>query len=98
MKQTKTLELAQTALLSALIVLLASVGLSFLTLFSLIATALCLGFLAWRVATGLSKFPARMEKSMARLGACYAEIAEYQRFYADNLAKRQELEAMIDYL
>lgn len=84
--------------IAAAIVLFASIGFAFVTLFSLIATALSLGFLVYRVLTASKSFLKRIDDALANLDSCMMEIAEFRNYYEDNRTKKDNLLSLVEFL
>lgn len=84
--------------IAAAIVLLVSAGLAFVTLFSLIATGLAIGFLVWRVLKAMKEYPARIQAAFDNLASCMAEITDFRRYYEENRAKKDELLSVVEFI
>jgi hypothetical protein len=84
--------------IAAGIVLLASAGLAFVTLFALVATGLAAAFLAWRVLKAMKDYPARLRAALGDLGSCMAEIADFRRYYEENRRKKDELLSVVEFI
>lgn len=84
--------------LVAVILLVVSAGLAFVTPFSLIVTLLSAGFLAFRVVKALKEYPRRIQAAMDRLHACLDEIAEFRRYYQEKRAVKAELLSTLEFL
>lgn len=84
--------------IAAAIVLAVSIGLAFVTPFSLIVTALSAGFLGYRVWKALREYPKRIEAARAKLAACLNEIAEFKRYYSENRSKKDELLSKVEFI
>lgn len=84
--------------IAAIIVLILSIGLVFVTPYSLIGTALAFGFLLFNVIKANKEFPARMNKALASLNACMTELADYKQYYEAEKDKKAELLSKVDYL
>jgi len=82
----------------AAIVLLVSVGLAFVTLYSLIATGLAAGFLVFRILSAGKKYTARVQSALDNLAACMAEITDFRRYYEENRAKKDELLNIVEFI
>lgn len=82
----------------AAILFVASAGLAFVTLYSLIVTALAAGFLAYRVLTAIKNYPLRIQAAIDNLNAVMNEIAEFRRYYEDERAKKGELLSVVEFL
>lgn len=84
--------------IAALIVLVFSIGLAFLTPYSLIATALSLGFLAIMIIKANKEYPARVNKAVEQLNACMMELADFKQFYNNEKSKKDQLKSKVEYL
>lgn len=84
--------------IAALIVLILSLGLAFVTPYSLIASVFALGFLAFRIVKANKEFPARVKQSTDRLNACMTELADFRQFYTENKEKKEILLSKVEYL
>lgn len=82
----------------AAILLVASAGLAFVTLYSLIVTALAAGFLAFRAFKAIQNYPLRIQAAIDNLNAVMNEIAEFRRYYEDERAKKGELLSVVEFL
>lgn len=83
---------------AALIVLVLSVGLAFITPFSLAAAAACVGFLAFRVVRADRDYKAKVNGAVESLNACMAELADFRRFYSGSSAGKEVLLSKLEYL
>ena len=75
----------------AAILFVASAGLAFVTLYSLIVTVLAAGFLGFRVFKAIQGYPVRIQAAVDNLNAEMNEIAEFRRYYEEQRAKKGEL-------
>ncbi len=82
----------------SIIVLIISIGLFFVTPYSLIATALALGFLIFSVIKANKEFPARVERAVTQLNSCMTELADFKQFYNDEKDKKDQLQSKVEYL
>lgn len=82
----------------ALIVLILSIGLVFVTPYSLVATALSLGFLIFNIVKANKEFPAKVNVALERLNACMMELADFKQYYGEEKDKKELLESKIQYL
>lgn len=82
----------------ALIVLILSVGLVFVTPYSLVATAISAGFLIFSVVKANKQFPARVKAALDKLNACMMELADFKQYYAEEKEKKELLESKVEYL
>lgn len=82
----------------ALVVFILSIGLAFITPYSLVATVLSLGFLIFRIIKANKEFPARVNASVECLNASMAELADFKQFYSESKDKKDVLQSKIEYL
>ncbi|MBE6587093.1 MAG: hypothetical protein E7647_01610 [Ruminococcaceae bacterium] len=82
----------------AAILLVISAGLAFVTLYSLIVTGLCVGFLAFRVLSAMKKYPLRVQAAVKNLNACMAEIADFRRNYEEKRALKDEIMSTVEFI
>lgn len=82
----------------AVICLILSIGLVFVTPYSLIVTALALGFLIFSIIKVNKEFPIRVEKAVTQLNSCMTELADFKQFYSDEKDKKNQLQSKIEYL
>lgn len=84
--------------IAAAILFIASAGLAFVTLYSLIVTALAAGFLGFRVFKAIQGYPVRVQAALDNLNAVMNEIAEFRRYYEEQRAKKSELLSTVEFL
>lgn len=84
--------------IAAIIVLILSIGLIFVTPYSLIATVLALGFLIFNIVKANKEFPARVKKAVTQLNLCMTELADFKQFYNNEKDKKDQLQSKIEYL
>ena len=84
--------------IAALIVMILSIGLVFVTPYSLVATALSLVFLIFRVVKTNKEYPARVNGAVSRLNACMMELADFKQFYAEHSEEKGILQSKLEYL
>lgn len=82
--------------IAAVIVLILSIGLAFVTAYSLIATVLAAGFLVFRVLKALKDYPRRVEAALENLNKCMEEIAEFKQYFADNRQKKDDILRLLE--
>ena len=82
----------------AIIVLILSIGLAFVTPYSLVATALSIGLLVFRVIKANKDYPTRVNASLELLNQSMAELADYKQFYAEASDKKDVLLSKVEYL
>ncbi len=82
----------------AAILFVVSAGLAFVTLYSLIVTALSAGFLVFRVLQAMKAYPKRIKAALDGLNAVMGEIAEFKRYYDEKRAKKDELLSTVEFL
>jgi hypothetical protein len=83
--------------IAAVIAFLVSIALAFITVYSLVVTALAAGFLVYRVLQANKAFPLRVKAAMDNLNRCMSEIAEFRHYYEDNRNKKDKLFSMIEF-
>lgn len=84
--------------IAALIILILSIGLAFVTVYSLVATVLALGFLIFNIVRAGRKFPVRVKAAVEQLNACMLELADFKQYYAGEKDKKDQLQSKIEYL
>ncbi|MCR4791789.1 MAG: hypothetical protein K5871_03500 [Lachnospiraceae bacterium] len=82
----------------AVIVLILSIGLAFVTPYSLIATALAVGFLVISIIKANKDFPARVDRAVTQLTACMTELADFKQFYESEKELKAQLDSKLEYL
>lgn len=82
----------------AAILFIVSAGLAFVTLYSLIVTALAAGFLVFRVLQAIKAYPLRVQAAVDSLNACMGELAEFRRYFDEKRAKKDELLSTVEFL
>ncbi len=82
----------------SIIVLVLSIGLAFVTPYSLVATAVALGFLVFRLIKVNKDYPSRVNASLELLNQSMAELADYKQFYTDSSEKKDVLLSKVEYL
>ena len=82
----------------AAILLVLSAGLAFVTLYSLIVTGLCIGFLVVRVLIAMKKYPQRVQKALKNLTTCMGEIAEFRRYFEEKSALKDEITGTVEFI
>lgn len=84
--------------IAALILLILSAGLAFVSLYSLVVTAAALGFLIYRVIKAGKEYPTRIQNSLDILNTCLDEISEFNRYYETQHAIKDELLGVVEFL
>ena len=82
----------------AAILFVISAGLAFVTLFSLIVTALAGGFLAFRIIKAIKAYPQRVQTAVDNLAACMGEITEFRRFFDEKRTLKDKLLSKVEFL
>jgi hypothetical protein len=82
----------------AAILFIVSAGLAFVTLYSLIVTALAAGFLVFRVLQAIKAYPLRVQAAVDSLNACMGELAEFRRYFDEKRTKKDELLSTVEFL
>ena len=90
--------LVNTPNILAAILFIASAGLAFVTLYSLIVTVLAAGFLVFRAFKAVQDYPVRIQAAVDNLNAVMDEIAEFRRYYEEQRAKKDELLSTVEFL
>jgi hypothetical protein len=84
--------------MAATIVLIAAIGLAFITPFSLIPAVLSTGILAFRTYHAIKQFPLRTNAAISNLNAVMNEISEFRRYCETERGKKSELFSFIEFL
>jgi len=84
--------------IAAAIVFLFSIGLAFVTLYSLIATGLAAGFLVWRVLKAMKEYPVRVQASLDNLSSRMAEIADFRQYFEEKRTQKDELLSVVEFI
>jgi hypothetical protein len=84
--------------IAAAIALLVSLGLVFVTLYSLVVTVGAAGFLAFRVHSAIKNYPLRVDAALKNLSSCMDEISDFKRYYEENRAKKDELLSVVEFI
>lgn len=82
----------------ALIVLILSLGLVFITPYSLAAAALTVGFLIFSIVKANKTFPARKNAALEQLNSCMVELADFKQYYSEEKEKKNILQSKVEYL
>ena len=82
--------------IAALIALILSAGLAFMTLYALVVTVLALGFLVYRVLKAIKEYPIRVNTALANLNRCMEEIATFRQAVADNRLKKDDVLRLVE--
>ena len=82
--------------IAALIALILSAGLAFMTLYALVVTVLALGFLVYRVLKAIKEYPIRVNTALANLNRCMEEIAMFRQAVADNRLKKDDVLRLVE--
>ena len=75
----------------ALLALVASAGLAFVNLCSLIATAVAAAFLVFNILRARKAYPGRIDAAVSNLTETMEQIAEFRRYYQGESEKREEI-------
>lgn len=84
--------------IAAAIVFVVSIALAFVTLFSLIATAIASGFLVYNILTAKEKYALRVAAALKNLSSCMAEITDFKRHFEENRIKKDELLSVVEFI
>jgi len=82
----------------ALIIIVLSIGLAFVTPYSLVATLVGIAFLVFNVLKAQKSFPDRVNNAVEQLNRCMIELADFKQFYAGEKDKKDILKSKIEYL
>lgn len=85
-----------TGNIAAVIILILSIGLAFVTLYALVATVLSAGFLVYRVLKAIKEYPLRVNAALERLNLCMEEIAEFRENFTESRKKKDDVLRMIE--
>lgn len=84
--------------IAAVVVFIASIGLAFVSLYSLVATVLSAAFLTYRVLKAREGFPGRINAAVENLNKCMAELADFRLHHEKNFNKKNDLMSMVEFL
>lgn len=87
-----------TANIAAVIAFILSIGLAFVTIYSLIVTVVAAGFLAFNILKANKEYPARVKASLDVLNQSMMELADYRQFYEESSDKKDVLLSKIEYI
>ena len=82
----------------ALLALVASAGLAFVNLFSLIATAVAAAFLVFNILRARKAYPGRIDAAVSNLTETMEQIAEFRRYYQGESEKREEIIERLNFI
>lgn len=72
-------------------------GLAFVTPWTLIGTALGIGFLAFSIIKAVKKFPIRVQQAVENLSRAMGEISDFKRYCKEANAKRDMIKEKLNY-
>lgn len=84
--------------IAALLVLIISAGLAFVTLYSLVATVAAGAFLAYRCVKAMKEYPKRVNAALEALGRTLSEIAEFRQYFEENSKKKDEVLSAAEFI
>jgi hypothetical protein len=84
--------------IAALIVVIVSIGLAFVTLFAPVITLLAGGFLFYRIFKASKEFPERINKAVNNLNNCMAEITQFRNYFDKNKNKKDDLLSAVEFI
>jgi hypothetical protein len=84
--------------IAAVIAVILTIGLAFLTPFTLIATVLAIGFLVFRVLKARKAYPQRVNAALENLNNCMNELADFKQFIKESRRKKDKLISELEYL
>lgn len=82
----------------AVLFFIVSIGLAFVTPYSLVATVLAAGFLIFRIIRANKKYIRRVSEALDKLNNCMTELADFKQFYNENKVKKDKLLSEVEYL
>lgn len=82
----------------AIIIIVLSIGLVFITPYSLVATLVAGAFLAFNILRAQKAFPERVQKAVDQLNRCMVELADFKQYYGGEKEKKDILKSKIEYL
>lgn len=80
------------------ILFIVSAGLAFVTLYSLIVTALSAGFLIFKVLQAIKAYPQRVQTAIDSLNACMGELVEFRRYFGEKRTNKDEPLSTVEFL
>ncbi len=84
--------------LAALLVLVVSAGLAFLTIFALIFTVASAGFLIYRVVKAIQEYPKRVNAALDALNRTLAEISDFRHFFTETAKKKDDILSAAEFI
>lgn len=81
-----------------LLVLVASIGLAFVSIYALIFTAASLGVLAYRVIKAIREYPKRVQAAQDALSETMNEIGAFRTYVEEQSRKRDDVLSIAEFL
>ncbi len=79
------------------ILLILSAGFAFITIYSLAVTIVAAGILIFRCVKAIKDYPKRVNRALANLNSCMAEIAEFMQFFDEKRELKEKLEGLVEF-
>ena len=84
--------------IAALIALVLSAGLAFVTLYALVVTVAAAAILIFRCVKAVKDYPKRVNSALAALSQTMAEIADYRQYFEENVEKKDEVLSAAEFI
>ena len=84
--------------IAALIVLIASLGLAFVTLYALVASVAAAAVLIYRVIKANKEYPARVNAALEALNQTLLEIADFRDYFAQCSLQKDEILSTVEFI
>ncbi|XCP84522.1 hypothetical protein ABXS75_15910 [Roseburia hominis] len=84
--------------IAALLVLIVSAGLAFVTLYALVATAGAAAVLAFRCIKAMKEYPQRVNAALEALAAVMAEITDFREYFEENTGKKDDVLSSAEFI
>lgn len=84
--------------IAALIALIVSAGLAFVTLYALVITVAAAVLLVFRCVKAAKDYPKRVSNALAALSQTLAEIADFRQYFEENIEKKDEVLSAAEFI
>ena len=84
--------------IAALIALVLSAGLAFVTLYALVVTVAAAAILIFRCVKAVKDYPKRVNSALAALSQTMAEIADFRQYFEENVEKKDEVLSAAEFI
>lgn len=84
--------------ITALIVLIVSAGLAFVTLYALVATVAAAAVLIFRCVKAMKEYPQRVNAALDALAATMAEITDFRAYFEENSRKKDDVLSSAEFI